>query len=93
MIGKMMQNAQKFLNMESNKMPESFKNQLTTTSKNRCKNKAACPELPGGSAARAGAPLTHLIISSRLVFVSFFVLSSTVSSSFRQKVKTSAKEC
>ena len=52
-------------------MPESFKNRLTTTSKNRCKNKAACPELPGGSAARAGAPLTHLIISSRLVFVSF----------------------
>ena len=71
MIGKMMQNAQKLLNMESNKMPESFKNRLTTTSKNRCKNKAACPELPGGSAARAGAPLTHLIISSRLVFVSF----------------------
>ena len=56
---------------EATAEPKIKENELKTTAKNRCKNKAACPELPGGSAARAVAPLTHLIISSRLVFVSF----------------------
>ena len=44
---------------------------LKTRSRNRCEKRGVRPDLPGGSAARAGAPLTHLIISSRLVFVSF----------------------